>query len=286
MNDARRSRGAVSRASIAVAGFSTASNGTTSPSIFTSPPCFRGCFSAQAQPRSGRRSPHCNRLSHAPARRRLFGQIGDRLGRRRTMLLSVAVMTLTMLGTALLPTHAQAGAAAGALLFSRDASWGFRSAGNISRRRLSARRGAARRRGLIASLASAVSEIGGLTAVGVSLPDRPGDERRQTQLVGMADTVSRRRGTRGERVDRPRGDGGIAGLREPTGKRHGARQPLRHALAHHRTGVVRAFAISALGSITYYVGITYVPTFLSTAGSFTKAKRCACPRSRPSPSSS
>ena len=31
-------------------------------------------------------------------------------------------------------------------------------------------------------------------------------------------------------------------------------------------GIARAFAISALGSITYYVGITYVPAFLTTVG--------------------
>ena len=35
---------------------------------------------------------------------------------------------------------------------------------------------------------------------------------------------------------------------------------------NHRAGVLRAFTISALGSITYYVGITYVPTFLTSAG--------------------
>jgi MHS family proline/betaine transporter-like MFS transporter len=43
--------------------------------------------------------------------------------------------------------------------------------------------------------------------------------------------------------------------------------PLRHALRHHRGGIYRGFAISALGSITYYVGITYVPAFLTTTGS-------------------
>jgi MHS family proline/betaine transporter-like MFS transporter len=42
--------------------------------------------------------------------------------------------------------------------------------------------------------------------------------------------------------------------------------PWRHALAHHRAGIARGFAISALGSITYYVGITYVPAFLTSAG--------------------
>jgi hypothetical protein len=43
-------------------------------------------------------------------------------------------------------------------------------------------------------------------------------------------------------------------------------RPLLHALANHRAGILRAFAISALGSITYYVGITYVPTFLISTG--------------------
>jgi MHS family proline/betaine transporter-like MFS transporter len=43
--------------------------------------------------------------------------------------------------------------------------------------------------------------------------------------------------------------------------------PLRHALTHHRLGIARGFSISALGSITYYVGITYVPAFLTSVGS-------------------
>jgi MHS family proline/betaine transporter-like MFS transporter len=42
--------------------------------------------------------------------------------------------------------------------------------------------------------------------------------------------------------------------------------PLRHALVHHRAGIVRSFTISALGSITYYVGITYLPAFLTSTG--------------------
>ena len=43
-------------------------------------------------------------------------------------------------------------------------------------------------------------------------------------------------------------------------------RPLLHALANHRAGILRTFAISALGSITYYVGITYVPAFLTSTG--------------------
>ena len=47
-------------------------------------------------------------------------------------------------------------------------------------------------------------------------------------------------------------------------------EPLRHALQHHRAGIARAFAISALGSITYYVGITYVPAFMTSAGALSE----------------
>jgi MHS family proline/betaine transporter-like MFS transporter len=42
--------------------------------------------------------------------------------------------------------------------------------------------------------------------------------------------------------------------------------PWRHSLANHKLGIFRAFSISALGSITYYVGITYVPAFLTSSG--------------------
>ncbi len=50
-----------------------------------------------------------------------------------------------------------------------------------------------------------------------------------------------------------------------------AKRPVAHAVTRQRRGLLRAFAISALGSITYYVGITYVPAFLTTAGSLTEA---------------
>jgi MHS family proline/betaine transporter-like MFS transporter len=42
--------------------------------------------------------------------------------------------------------------------------------------------------------------------------------------------------------------------------------PIRDTWRYHRGAVARTFAISALGSITYYVGITYVPAFLGSAG--------------------
>src|ERR1041385_1603397 len=54
-----------------------------------------------------------------------FGHIGDRLGRRHMLLISVAVMTAAMLATALLPTRSRIGPAAGWLLLLPRCLMGF-----------------------------------------------------------------------------------------------------------------------------------------------------------------
>jgi len=197
----------------------------------------------------------------------VFGHIGDRFGRRRTILLSVAIMTIAMFGTALLPTHAQAGAVAGWLLFLLRCIMGFSVGGEYNAIVAYLLEGAPpNRRGLIASMASASSEIGGLFAVGVCLltvnsmsPENLDSWGwRIPFLVGavLAASVGIARTTMQESPDfddqRARGTVPLS--------------PLHYALANYRAGILRAFAISAVGSITYYIGITYVPTFLTSAG--------------------
>jgi MHS family proline/betaine transporter-like MFS transporter len=122
------------------------------------------------------------------------------------------------------------------------------------------------RRGLITSLAAAASEVGGLLAVGLSaltVSAMSGTELdrwgwRIPFLFGAALAASvwiaRSMMQESPEFERQRGAGSVP------------RHPLRHALTHHRAGIARGFAISALGSITYYVGITYVPAFLATVG--------------------
>jgi MHS family proline/betaine transporter-like MFS transporter len=197
----------------------------------------------------------------------VFGHVGDRFGRRRTLLLSVAVMTMAMLLTGLLPTRAGIGAAAAWLLFLLRCVMGFSVGGEYSAVVAYLLEGAAPgRRGLVASLASAASEIGGLLAVGVTAltvgamgtADLDAWGWRIPFLVGaaLAGSVWIARAMMQESPDfeRQRADGTVPG------------NPLRHTLARHRAGILRAFAISALGSITYYVGITYVPAFLTSTG--------------------
>ena len=201
----------------------------------------------------------------------VFGHVGDKIGRRHMLLWSVAVMTAAMLATAMLPTHAQIGAAAGWLLFLLRCVMGFSVGGEYSGVVAYLLEGARpSRRGLIASSASAASEIGALLAVGVSAltvaslseADLASWGWRIPFFVGavLAGSVWIARSTMQEspEFERQRAAGTIP------------HRPWRHSIANHKLGIFRAFSISALGSITYYVGITYVPAFLTSSGSLTE----------------
>ena len=196
-----------------------------------------------------------------------FGHIGDRYGRRRMMLLSVMIMTVATLLTALLPTRSSIGPLAGALLLILRCVMGFSVGGEYTGVVAYLLEGApSNRRGLITSLASAASEIGALLAVAASAlttslmnnADLEAWGWRIPFFVGsaLAGSVWIARAVMQESPDFERQQ---AGATVPD-------RPLRHVLRHHRSGVLKGFAISALGSITYYVGITYTPAFLTSSG--------------------
>jgi MHS family proline/betaine transporter-like MFS transporter len=201
----------------------------------------------------------------------VFGHIGDKLGRRHMLLRSVALMTAAMLATALLPTRSEIGAAAGWLLIGLRCVMGFSVGGEYTGVVAYLLEGAPeRRRGLIASSASAASEIGGLLAVGVSALTVASVSEAQLQSWGwripffvgaaLAGSVWIARSTMQESPEFER--------QHALGT--GPERPLRHSLTSHRAAIARSFAISALGSITYYVGITYVPAFLTSASSLSE----------------
>ena len=99
----------------------------------------------------------------------VFGHIGDRKGRRPMLLLSMAVMSVAMLATALLPTHAQVGGVAAWLLFGLRCVMGFSVGGEYTGVIAYLLEGARpERRGLVAALAAAASEMGALLAVAVA----------------------------------------------------------------------------------------------------------------------
>jgi MHS family proline/betaine transporter-like MFS transporter len=202
----------------------------------------------------------------------VFSHIGDKYGRRHMLLLSVALMTAAMLATALLPTRAAVGPAAGWLLLALRCVMGFSVGGEYTGVVAYLLEGAPeRRRGLITSSASAASEVGGLLAVGVSALTvslvSAGDLERWGWRIpffvgaALAGSVGIARSTMHESPEfkRQRDEGTVPDV------------PLCHAIANHRSGIARGFAISALGSITYYVGITYVPAFLTSVSKLSES---------------
>ena len=202
----------------------------------------------------------------------VFGHVGDRYGRRRMMLLSMALMTAAMLATAMLPTYARIGPAAGWLLLLLRCAMSFSVGGEYTGVVAYLLEGASvKRRGLVVSSAAAASEVGGLLAAGIAaltvgaigIADLDRWGWRIPFLVGaaLAGSVWIARSTMQESPDFERQE---ASGTVPV-------SPLRHTLANHRAGIARGFAISALGSITYYVGITYVPAFLASTGGMTEA---------------
>jgi MHS family proline/betaine transporter-like MFS transporter len=200
-----------------------------------------------------------------------FSHIGDRRGRRYMMLMSVAMMTAAMLATALLPTRAAVGPLAGWLLLLLRCIMGFSVGGEYTGVVAYLLEGApSHRRGLITSSASAASEVGALLAVGVSAltvslttaPQLDSWGWRIPFFVGaaLAASVWIARSTMHESPEfqRQQAQGTVPA------------KPLAYALKHHRAGIARGFSISALGSITYYVGITYVPSFLTSAAALSE----------------
>ncbi len=196
-----------------------------------------------------------------------FGHLGDRLGRRWMLLASMALMAAAMLATALLPTHAHIGAGAGALLLALRCVMAFSVGGEYTGVVAYLLETApARRRGLVTSLASAASEVGALLAVAVSavtvwLLPAPQLDAWGWRIpffigAGLALVILLARSTMHEspEFERQQREGSVPAA------------PILHILRRHPGAVARTFAISALGSITYYVGITYVPAFLHANG--------------------
>jgi MHS family proline/betaine transporter-like MFS transporter len=178
---------------------------------------------------------------------------------------------MAMVATAMLPTFARIGPLAGWLLIAVRCVMGFSVGGEYTGVVAYLMEGApSKRRGLVTSFAAAASELGGLLAVGLSAltvsamrgPSLDAWGWRIPFLFGAALAASvwiaRSMMEESPEFERQRSAKSVP------------RHPLRHALTHHRVGIARGFAISALGSITYYVGITYVPAFLATAGSLSE----------------
>lgn len=198
-----------------------------------------------------------------------FGRIGDRYGRRKMMLISMAMMSGTMLLTTLLPGYAQQGAVAGLLLLLLRGVMAFSVGGEYNGVVAYLLESAPEsQRGLITSLASAASSIGALLAASISALTV------HLFSENMLDDW-------GWRIPFAFGfvlAGGLLFARtrldeSPEFIQHqadGGPKPLISSLIQFRHSIGRSFAVSALGSVTYYLGVTYVPSFLVSSGLFSE----------------
>lgn len=198
----------------------------------------------------------------------VFGHIGDKYGRKTTLMLSMLLMTAAMFGTAVLPTMAQWEAAGFIMVLLRCVmafSVGAEYTGVVAYLLEGSND---RRRGLLTSLASAASEVGALLAVlvcGLTVYLVPNDTLdiwgwRIPFVIGgvMAFVVWVLR------YDMDESPKFLANQ----DKTH---TPLKHTLIYYKRGIFNSFMVSALGSITYYVGIVYVPIFLNDVGGLSES---------------
>ena len=203
----------------------------------------------------------------------VLGVYGDRHGRRRAMMVSMAIMTVAMALIAALPTRAMAGPLAGWLLLALRCVMAFAVGGEYTGVVAYLVEGAPPpRRGLVASLASSASQIGGLLAAGVSAavvlsfsPDTLENWGWRVPfligavLAGMI-WIARSRMAESPEFTTAQTAGEIAA------------NPLALALGAERAGVLRGFSISSLGSISYYVGMTFIPAFLVASGAMAEGQ--------------
>jgi MFS transporter, MHS family, proline/betaine transporter len=199
----------------------------------------------------------------------VFGHFGDRIGRRNVLLISMTIMMAAMLLTGLLPTRSAAGLTAPALLFVLRCVMGFSVGGEYSGVLVYlVESSGARHRGLLVSLAAGASEVGALLAAGISALVTAAVTTAQLDSWGwripflfgavLAGVTLLLRSSMQETpvFEQARSSGNLPA------------NPLRDVLGSQRRALLATFAISALGSVTYYVGVTYVPTYLTSVAHF------------------
>ena len=202
-----------------------------------------------------------------------MGRYGDRVGRREALILSAAIIGGALTVNAAIPSQSAIGALAPVLLLLSRLAAGFAIGGEYSGILSYLLESAAtRRRGLITSLAPAMSGVGTLLAVGITAlvatlvsPAELDDWGWRIPVafgavLAFSLLLARRGLQRSPEFERMQEAGEVA------------ESPIREALAVARFGLLYAFAISAVGSVSYYLNISYVPGFLDTVGSVTHAE--------------
>jgi len=195
----------------------------------------------------------------------VFGHLGDKVGRKNTLVISAGLMAISMWGVAALPSEASIGVFAGIGLFVFRCLAGFAVGAEYTGILVFLLESApAHRRGFVTSWAAANSEVGSLLAVGLatllsanlSTPQLDSWGWRITFIVGgaVAAVMIPLRSLLEETVvfQRVKEQGEIV------------KSPVIDVLRRQPKAVLLAFLISTVGSVSYFLNISYVPTFLDS----------------------
>lgn len=203
----------------------------------------------------------------------VFGHLGDRVGRRSALIVSAALISVAMFGTALLPGYEVAGIWGGVGMIALRCLAGFSVGAEYTGVMVYLMESAGpKRRGLASSWAAANSEIGALLAVGLGAlfastltPEAMQDWGwRILFVIGgvLAAIMVPLRGmlvetdtTKRLHENRP--------LDGKSARGSWRESPLVLVLRHQPRAVLVAFLISSIGATSYFLSITYVPTYLT-----------------------
>ncbi len=194
----------------------------------------------------------------------VFGHIGDTRGRTVALVTSAGLMSVAMLGIALMPGYSVLGIWGGVTVLALRALAGFSVGAEYTGIMVYLMESSRPdRRGLTASWAAANSEIGALLAVGSAAVT--------TAIVGsqaLSEWAWRIPFVIGAL---------LAAIMLPL-RRHMVEspviaqqvhnetdlRPLVYAMKHQRKPMLVSFLISTVGSATYFLTITYLPTYIET----------------------
>ena len=195
----------------------------------------------------------------------VFGHIGDTRGRTTALVTSAGLMAVAMLGIGLMPGYDTLGIWGGVGVLVLRALAGFSVGAEYTGIMVYLMETAKpHRRGFSASWAAANSEVGALLAVGSAAvigwwlgSDGLHDWGWRIPFVFGAVLAALMIPLRRYMVESPV-------ITETTDPRPA--QPVRYALRHQRRGIAVSFLISAVGSTTYFLTITSLPTYVEQTG--------------------
>nr|WP_087043436.1 MFS transporter [Caballeronia ptereochthonis] len=195
----------------------------------------------------------------------VWGHVGDRIGRRTSLSLSILIMSCSTFLIALLPTYAQVGMLAPVLLLLVRVVQGFSASGEYA--------GAAaflaeyapdRKRGVYTSIVPASTAAGLLFGSILIALMHAALSSEQLQSFGwrLPFLLAAPFGLIGRYIrvkleDTPR----FKALEQ---SHHAARAPIAELLSKHRARMLIAFGATCLNAVAFYLVLSYMPTYLST----------------------